>query len=46
MGVVTNGAGELAAALANEIVALMADYTGRGSPRSRCHVHEDLIVCV
>ncbi|MGP0033518.1 MAG: Na-translocating system protein MpsC family protein [Solirubrobacteraceae bacterium] len=37
---------ELSAALANEIVALMADYTGRGSPKSRCYVHENLIVCV
>src|SRR5437588_4336650 len=42
----TDPPGELAAALANEIVALMADETGRGSPKSRCHVREDLIVCV
>jgi uncharacterized protein YbcI len=42
----TDSTGELAAALANAIVALMAEYTGRGSPKSRCHVHEDLIVCV
>jgi uncharacterized protein YbcI len=38
--------GELSAALANEIVALMSDYTGRGAPKSRCYVHENLIVCV
>ena len=38
--------GELSAALANEIVALMAEYTGRGSPKSRCYIHENLIVCV
>jgi len=38
--------GELSAALANAIVALMAEYTGRGSPRSRCYVNENLIVCV
>jgi uncharacterized protein YbcI len=43
---VTNSPGELAAGLANEIVALMAEYTGRGSPKSRCHVHDDLVVCV
>ena len=42
----TDSSGELAAALANAIVALTAEYTGRGSPRSRCYVHEDLIVCV
>src|SRR5438270_6887805 len=44
-GSMTDSTGELAAALANAIVALMAEYTGRGSPKSRCHVHEDLIVC-
>ena len=38
--------GELAAALSNAIVALMAEYTGRGAPRSRCYVEENLIVCV
>lgn len=42
----TDPPGELAAALANAIVALMAEYTGRGSPKSRCYVHENLIVCV
>ena len=42
----TASPGELSAALANEIVALMADYTGRGSPKSRCYIHENLIVCV
>ena len=42
----TDSTGELAAALANAIVALMADYTGRGSPKSRCYVHKDLVVCV
>jgi len=38
--------GELSAALANAIVALMAEYTGRGAPKSRCYMHQDLIVCV
>src|SRR5947209_17560093 len=42
----TDSSGELAAALANAIVALTAEYTGRGCPRSRCYVHEDLSVCV
>jgi uncharacterized protein YbcI len=42
----TDTTGELAAELANAIVALMAEYTGRGSPKSRCYVHENLIVCV
>ncbi len=38
--------GELSAALSNAIVSLMAEYTGRGAPKSRCYVHENLIVCV
>jgi uncharacterized protein YbcI len=42
----TDSTGELAAALANAIVALTADYTGRGSSKSRCYVHKDLVVCV
>ena len=42
----TGSQGALAAALSNAIVALMADYTGRGAPRSRCYVEENLIVCV
>jgi uncharacterized protein YbcI len=42
----TDSTGELAAALANAIVALTADYTGRGSSKSRCYVHTDLVVCV
>ena len=42
----TDSQGGLAAALANAIVALMAEYAGRGSPRSRCYVRENLIVGV
>jgi uncharacterized protein YbcI len=42
----TATSGELSAALSNAIVALMAEYTGRGSTRSRTYVHENLIVCV
>ena len=38
--------GELSQALSNAIVALMAEYTGRGATQSRTYVHENLIVCV
>ena len=38
--------GELSAALSNAIVALLAEYTGRGATQSRTYVHENLIVCV
>jgi uncharacterized protein YbcI len=38
--------GALNAALANEIVKLIADFTGRGPTRSRAFVHQDLVVCV
>jgi uncharacterized protein YbcI len=43
---VTGSAGELSAAISDAIVALMADYTGRGPSQSRTYVHENLIVCV
>ena len=42
----TGSRGEPAAALSNAIVSLMAEYTGRGAPKSRCYVEENLIVCV
>ncbi|MDQ6777657.1 MAG: DUF2294 domain-containing protein [Actinomycetota bacterium] len=38
--------GDLSAALSNAIVALFAEYTGRGATKSRTYVHENLIVCV
>ena len=38
--------GELSAALSNAIVALMAEYTGRGATQSRTFVNENLITCV
>jgi uncharacterized protein YbcI len=38
--------GELSQQLSNAIVALMAEYTGRGATQSRTYVHENLIVCV
>ena len=42
----TGTPGELSAALSNAIVALFAEYTGRGATQSRTYVHENLIVCV
>jgi uncharacterized protein YbcI len=38
--------GALNAALANELGKLIADFTGRGSTRSRAFLHQDLVVCV
>ena len=38
--------GELSAALSNAIVALMAEYTGRGATQSRTFVNENLITCI
>ena len=38
--------GELSAALSNAIVALMAEYTGRGVTQSRTFVNENLITCI
>jgi uncharacterized protein YbcI len=42
----TGTPGELSAAISNAIVALMADYTGRGPSQSQTYVHDDLIVCI
>jgi uncharacterized protein YbcI len=42
----TDTPGELSAAISNAIVALMADYTGRGPSQSQTYVHQNLIVCV
>jgi uncharacterized protein YbcI len=38
--------GELSAEISNAIVALMADYTGRGPWQSQTYVHQNLIVCI
>jgi len=38
--------GELSAALSNSIVALMAEYTGRGATQSKTYVNENLITCI
>jgi uncharacterized protein YbcI len=39
-------AGRLNAAIANEIVSLMAQFTGRGPTKSRAFVHDDVVVCL
>lgn len=39
-------AGQLNAALANELGKLIADFTGRGSERSRAFVDQDVVVCL
>jgi len=38
--------GELSAALSNAIVALMAEYTGRGPTQSKTYLNENLITCI
>jgi uncharacterized protein YbcI len=39
-------AGRLNAAIANEIGKLMADFTGRGSEKSRAFITGDVVVCL
>ena len=38
--------GPLNAAIANEIGKLVADFTGRGAPRSRAFIDQDVVVCL
>jgi uncharacterized protein YbcI len=38
--------GPLNAAIANEIGKLIADFTGRGSTRSRAFLYQDVVVCL
>jgi len=38
--------GRLNAAIATEIVSLMARFTGRGPTKSRAFVHDDVVVCL
>jgi uncharacterized protein YbcI len=38
--------GALSAAIANAVVGLLRDYTGRGPTRARAHVDDDLITVV
>jgi uncharacterized protein YbcI len=38
--------GPLNAAIANEIGKLVADFTGRGAPKSRAFIDQDTVVCL
>jgi uncharacterized protein YbcI len=38
--------GRLNAAIANEIGKLVADFTGRGAPKSRAFIDQDVVVCL
>jgi uncharacterized protein YbcI len=38
--------GPLNAAIADEIVKLVADFTGRGATRSRAFINQDAVVCL
>jgi uncharacterized protein YbcI len=40
------GAGSLNAAIANELVRMVADFTGRGATKSRAFIHNDVVVCL
>jgi uncharacterized protein YbcI len=39
-------AGQIGAEVANEVVRVLAEFTGRGATRSRAFVHGDVIVCL
>ena len=38
--------GPLKAAVANEVGKLVADFTGRGAPKSRAFIDQDVVVCL
>lgn len=38
--------GELNSAIANAVVGVLAEFTGRGPTRSRAFVHDDMVVCL
>jgi len=38
--------GRLNAAIANEVGKLVADFTGRGAPKSRAFIDQDVVVCL
>jgi uncharacterized protein YbcI len=38
--------GHLNAAIANEIGKLVADFTGRGAPKSRAFIDQNVVVCL
>jgi uncharacterized protein YbcI len=40
------GDGRLNAAIANELGRMIADFTGRGAPKSRAFVYQDVVVCL
>ena len=42
----TAQSGSLAAAIANRVVRVLSDYTGRGPTKSRAYIHDDLISVV
>jgi uncharacterized protein YbcI len=39
-------AGVINAAISNEVVRMVADFTGRGATKSRAFVHQDMVVCL
>jgi uncharacterized protein YbcI len=38
--------GQIGAEVANEVVRILAEFTGRGATRSRAFVHGDVVVCL
>jgi uncharacterized protein YbcI len=38
--------GQIGAQVANEVVRILAEFTGRGATRSRAFVHGDVVVCL
>jgi len=40
------GGGPVNAAIANEVVRLVADFTGRGATKSRAFIDHDVVVCL
>jgi uncharacterized protein YbcI len=38
--------GALNAAISNELVRMVADFTGRGATKSRAFVYQDVVVCL
>jgi uncharacterized protein YbcI len=38
--------GALNAAISNEVVRMVAEFTGRGATKSRAFIHQDVVVCL
>jgi uncharacterized protein YbcI len=38
--------GALNAAISNELVRMVAEFTGRGATKSRAFIHQDVVVCL